>query len=72
MLIFPKSKTIILKEKIFSLVFGLNKDLLWSYIFSLKMRNYGYVVLYDIWKSILKMILDFWEVNLTKIGLASM
>jgi len=72
MLIFPKSKTIILKEKIFFLVFGPNKDLLWSYIFSLKMRNYGYVVLYDIWKSILKMILDFWEVNLTKIGLASM
>jgi len=42
---------------------GLNP---WSYVFSLKMRNQGYVVLYKtIWKWFRKPF-DFWELNLTK------
>jgi len=61
-----------LKEtKYFFNFFGPDKDWPWSYVFSFKVRNQGYVVLLrnDLEKQLRKWF-DFLEVNLTRTGLA--
>jgi len=58
------------RKKIFFFIFGPDKDWPWSYVFSFKVRNQGYIVLE---KNDLEIYLEndliFLEVNLTRTGL---